>query len=103
MPGQAGTLYAHGELPYASKDFQTTEIVWLVLFIEFARDHLVKLAEERFRLGLCLALYGYGHHACRCLGNGAARTFEADIFQCAVFQRRINGELIAAERIISFG
>src|ERR1700682_898864 len=103
MPGKAGTLYAHWKLADAGKDLQTPEIVWLGLFIKFTRNHLVELAEERFRLGLCLALDRYGHHARGCFGNSAARSFQADVFQSSVLQRRIHGELIAAERIVTCG
>src|SRR5215471_17942764 len=67
----------------------------------------MKTIKKFFRFCAGLAFQALRHHGSRSLGDGAARSLKSDIadlcvLTVSVFKIEIDGEVIAAERVIAF-
>ncbi len=103
MPRQAGAFDARWKVAHARKDRQATQMMRRCFFIQLARHHPVKLIEKSFGVLPGFSLNGLRHHARRRLRDGAARAFKADVTDDFIFKLHVDRQLIAAERIVSFG
>lgn len=103
VPRKRGAFHAHWKLAHSRKYRQVAETVRRGLFIQFAGNHAVKLAEKFLRLLLALSLHGLGHHAGSGLRDRTAGALEAYFLHRVVFQIQIDRQLIAAEWIETLG
>src|SRR3972149_5969632 len=61
-----------------------------------------KTLERARRFCRRLPLHARGHHRRGGLGNRATQTLKADVSDHTIFQAQVEGELVAAERVVAF-
>ena len=66
-------------------------------------DHLMDLVEESFDLALGFALNGFREERSGCLGNCVTIADEMDVFDRVAIDAQEHGDVVAAERIVTFG
>ena len=103
VPREAGAFDARRKLAHAREDFQATQLVRRLLFVQLAEHHAMKFIEQGLDFRVRLALYALRHHARRRFRDRAARSFKAHVLDHIVFDEQIHSQLIAAEWIDALG
>jgi len=102
VPREGRALHADGILRDSRERLELAEVI--VRFgAVFARHDVVEFLEQLFGFLGALAFECLRHHRGRSFGDGATGALEGDIANLAVSNLEINREMIAAERIETFG
>src|SRR5215510_11322261 len=103
MPGQSGTLHAYGKLADSGEYAQLAQFSLVSIGRKLASNKLVKAVEKLFCVCPALAFQALRHHGSGGLGDRAAGTLERDVANlAALFHVEINGEVVAAQRVVAF-
>lgn len=102
VPGQRGALHPNRKLGDAGKNSQLAQFSPVPVRRRLARHQLVELIEDSIRFCSGLTLQALRHHGRRGLGDGASRALEADVANRVTLQVQVDGEMVTAERVISF-
>src|SRR5438128_6734016 len=103
VPSQRGALHPRRELPHAREHGELSQFLGVDLAPRAFADHGVDALEERLRFRLGLVLQRGSHQGGGGLGNGAAGALEADVLDHVTRELHVERDLIAAERVDSFG
>src|ERR1700674_6050371 len=101
MPGQGGALHPHRELRRPQKETELADVASFVCLGRLASNEPVKPREQLLCLALGLTLEAGGHHRGRSFGDGAARTFKADILDLVILELQEHREVVAAEWVVA--
>jgi hypothetical protein len=96
------TRIGYSRTPARTASLSRSDLVRLVVIVAaIGGDQLVEALEERLGLGLGLALDHLGHQRGRGHRDGAAAALEGGVLDDAVLQREVDGDLVAAERVVA--
>ena len=102
VPREGRALHADGILRNSRERLELPEVIVRFAAV-FARHYVVEFLEQLFGFLGALAFHCLRHHRRRRFRNGATGALEGDIANLAVSDFEINREMIAAERIETFG
>ena len=104
MPGKDRTFDATGVFPNARENREFSKMRAVTLGVKFFRNKLPEFFKKNLGFIYILAFQGGRHHGGRGFGYGTAVTSEGNFFDDVLgVDAQINFQVVAAERIITFG
>ena len=104
MPGEAGALHTHGKLTHTGKDLQTSKIDSARSLRQARRSPSCETRRRALSASACvLPLTATVIMLAAALEMAQPEPSKLTSASRAVVQRRVDGELIAAERVVPFG
>src|SRR5689334_18644068 len=101
MPCQRRALHTHRELRYTGEHRQLPQR--LLAAFGVTGHQAVKLLKDFLCFLFALPFHCLRHHRGRCLRDRTSCSLEGHVLDRVAFEVEINGEMVAAERIVSLG